>query len=456
MSSTDTKPNKRAHWSSQLTFILALTGAAVGLGNIWKFPYMAGDNGGGAFVLVYILAVIFIGLPVMVAEILIGRRAQKNPVDALSELAVAEGKSRYWSWLGWWGMLGLLITLSFYSVVAGWSIYYFIESVSGGLAHHTPHAIMGVWTHFLASPGKMSLYHLVFMFLTMFVVARGVHKGLELANLFMMPLLFILLTALVIFAIVSTGPAFMQAYHFLFDLRFQQITGAVVINAVGHAFFTLAVGVGAMEVYGSYLSKKTSIGKSVVITAGLDVLTAFLAGLAIFPVLFLNHIPAQEGPGLMFLALPMAFSNMFAGRLVETLFFVLLLFAAWTSSINIAEPMVAMLCEKTSLTRKQVSCIVGGLAAVLGLVSVFSFNIWSTVRVFGRWDLFTTITDLSTNIFLPVGGIFYAIFAGWVMSRADTMDELQFKSDWIYQIWWWLTRFLAPIALLIVFIDAFT
>lgn len=446
---------RRSRWSSEIAFILALTGAAVGLGNIWKFPYMAGDNGGSAFVLIYIICVVLIGLPVMVSEIIIGRRAQKNPVDALVFLAQKEGKTRHWAYLGWWGMLGLLITLSFYSVIAGWSVFYLTQAITGALTNKNSHDIVQIWQHFLNDPGQMLLYHVLFMVLTMGVVAKGVQKGLEIANFYMMPLLFLILTVLVLYAYSVTGPFFNQAFHFLFDFRWHDVTGGVVINALGHAFFTLAVGVGAMSVYGSYLGKEASIGKSVVITAILDVLTAFLSGLAIFPILFMNHVAPQEGPGLMFLALPMAFSHMFASRLLAILFFILLLFAAWTSSINIAEPMVAMLCEKTGLTRIKVSLLIGFVATVLGLVSVFSFNIWQGVRLFGRFDLFTSITDLSTNIFLPIGGIFYAIFAGWVMKREHTHAELQLKSDLIYEVWLFLTRFVAPIGILIVFISAF-
>lgn len=455
MNKQDTTPRKRSTWSSQLTFILALTGAAVGLGNIWKFPYMAGDNGGSAFVLIYIIAVVVIGLPVMIAEIVIGRRSKMNPVDALRTLAVAEQRSKHWSLLGWWGMVGLLITLSFYCVIAGWSIFYLIKGLSGALNHDSDAVLMHIWNGFLGSPGEMTLFTIIFVVMTFYVVAKGVHSGLELANVYMMPILFVILIFLAVYAYIISPVSFNQAAHFLFDFKADKVTGAVVINALGHAFFTLAVGVGAMEIYGSYLDKDTSIGQSVVATAILDVLTAFLSGLAIFPILFLNHVPPQQGPGLMFLALPMAFTNMFGGQWLAALFFILLLFAAWTSSINIAEPMVAMLSEKTRLTRKQASWWIALLTAVLSLVSVFSFNIWSGVRLFNHFDLFTAVTDLSTNIFLPIGGIFYAIFAGWVMKRELTHRELAMRSDLVYKTWLLLTRFVAPVGILIVFISSF-
>ena len=455
MNKQETKPRKRSTWSSQLAFILALTGAAVGLGNIWKFPYMAGDNGGSAFVLIYIIAVVVIGLPVMIAEIVIGRASKMNPVDALSTLAVKEKRSKYWSLLGWWGMLGLLITLSFYCVIAGWSIFYLIKGVTGALNHDSSAALMHIWHGFLASPGEMVVFTFVFVAMTFYVVGKGVHSGLEMANIYMMPILFVILIFLAVYAYMVSAHSFDQAAHFLFDFRGDKVTGAVVINALGHAFFTLAVGVGAMEIYGSYLSKETSIGQSVVATAILDVLTAFLSGLAIFPILFLNHVAPQQGPGLMFLALPMAFTNMYGGQWLATLFFVLLLFAAWTSSINIAEPMVAMLSEKTQLTRKKACWCVALLTAALSLISVFSFNIWSDVRIFGHFDVFTAVTDLSTNIFLPVGGIFYAIFAGWVMKRELTHKEIRMESDLVFKMWRMLIRFVAPVGILIVFVSSF-
>lgn len=446
--------NARASWTSRWGFILAATGAAVGLGNIWKFPYMAGDNGGGAFVMVYLVCVLLIGIPVMAAEILIGRRAQKNSVDALSHLAKESGHSPSWQLLGWWGLAGLLLTLSFYSVVAGWSIDYLAKSLGGDFVGLNAHQVQGQWRHFLASPWQLLLFHSIFMFLTMWVVARGVQKGLEWGSRIMMPLLFLLLFVLVGFSVVTSGPSFMKSVHYLFDFRFNQITGAVVINALGHAFFTLAIGVGAMSVYGSYLPKNVSIGRSIFIIVILDVLVALLAGLAIFPILFKYHLSPSQGPGLMFIALPITFAKMEAGRWIGSFFFALLLFAAWTSSINIAEPLVALLFEKTKLSRVKASVLVGLLAWGLGICSVLAFNVWSHVKIFGHFDVFTFITDTSTNIFLPVGGIFYAIFVGWIMKRKFSRDELSLPHPSVYWIWRILIRYIAPIAIFVVFVTA--
>lgn len=447
---------QRSHWSGRLGFILASAGAAIGLGNIWKFPYMAGDNGGGAFVLVYLACVVLVGLPVMAAEIMVGRRAQKNPVDAIKQLSNDASASKRWPLLGWWGLLGLLVTLSFYSVVAGWSLFYLQHSLLVGFQYLSPAAVKAVWGHLLASPTTLTAYHLSFMALTMLVVANGVEQGLERASRIMMPLLFLMLFILVGFAYATTGPAFTKAVHYLFDCRFSAITGSVMINAMGHAFFTLAVGVGAMAIYGSYLDKNVSILKSIGIIASLDVLVALLAGLAIFPILFQYHLSPQAGPGLMFIVLPMAFAKMHGGNFIAALFFGLLLFAAWTSSINIAEPLVGSLREKSGLSRTKSSIIVGIAAALLGLLSVLSFNIFSGMRVLGHFDLFTLITDLSTNIFLPIGGIGYALFAGWVMHKKATLDELNPSSPLVYSSWRLLIRFIAPIAIGVVLISGFT
>ena len=445
--------DNRGQWRGQWAFILAAAGAAIGLGNIWKFPYMAGDNGGGAFVVVYLLCVIAIGLPVMAAEILIGRRAQKNPVDAIRIVAHESDASTHWRHLGWWGLFGLLLVLSFYSVVGGWTLFYLYQTITGHLHHLSAQQINGVWQHFIASPVHMSVTHLIFMALTMCVVAMGVEKGLERASKILMPLLLLVLLALVVFAALSTGPYFMKSVHFLFDPNWHKMTATVFIDAMGHAFFTLAIGVGAMSIYGSYLPKHISIGQSIVVTALLDVVVALLAGLAIFPIIFAHHISPQGGPGLMFMSLPIAFANMSGGVVLGTLFFVLLLFAAWTSSINIAEPLVATLCERTRLNRRNAALVIGSVAWLLGLASVLSFNLWSHVQFFGQLTPFDAITDGVTNVIQPLGGIGYALFAGWVILKPHSRDELDFKPSWFW-LWRIATRYIAPVGILLIFIKA--
>lgn len=444
--------SKRAHWSSRLAFILATTGAAVGLGNIWKFPYMAGDNGGSAFVLVYLICVLLIGLPIMLSEMLIGRRGQQNPVNALRKLALEANCSTNWQIIGWWGACTLLIVLSFYSVVAGWSLAYLVRAWSGAFNGLDAAGVEQLWQHFLANPWQLLFWHAIFMLLTLWVVARGVQQGIEKASRIMMPLLFVTLIILDGYATSTSG--FSQGAKFLLDFNLAKITPYVVISALGHAFFTLAIGAGCMLVYGSYLTPNIRLSSAVITIAGLDVLVAILAGLAIFPIIFSHGLTPQGGPGLMFEVLPIAFAKMGGGQFFGGLFFLLLLFAAWTSSISMAEPLVILLTERYSISRLAACLIVGSIAWCLGIGSVLSFNVWQHYTIFGHWNFFGAITDLATNIMLPIGGLLFAIFAGWKMSKQATEHELNMPNAWLYNAWRFLIRYLAPIGIIIILISS--
>lgn len=435
-------------WSSPFAFILAATGAAVGLGNVWRFPYMAGEHGGSAFVMLYLLFVVLIGLPIMISEILIGRRAHTNPVSALQFLAEESGKTSQWKWLGWWGALALLLVLSFYSVVAGWGIAYLYRSLAVGFAGQYPHEITQTWAHFLSNPWKLMGWHALFMCLTIWVIIRGVQEGLEKATKFMMPALYVILIILVIYA--GTVGDFKQAFHFLFDFHVEKITPSVVVAAMGHAFFTLALGAGAMLTYGAYVPKKVNIAQAVCIVAALDVLVAFLSGLAIFPLVFAYHLAPNSGPGLMYVTLPIAFAHISFGSLIGALFFLLLIFAAWTSSINLAEPMVIILMDKLKLPRNQSAILVGIIAWIMGIGSVLSFNVWQNVKLFGH-TIFSITTGVPTNFILPIGGLGFAIFAGYVMKKKFTQEEVHPR---IYPIWRFLVRYVATIGIIVVFVGA--
>jgi len=437
-------------WSSKLAFILAATGAAVGLGNVWRFPYMAGSNGGSAFVLVYLLCVIIIGLPIMVAEILIGRRARQNPVDALETLARESNHTKKWGWLGWWGALALLLVLSFYSVVSGWSIAYLFRSFSGTFTGMSATQVGDYWQHFLSNPWRLLAWHTVFMTLTVGVIMRGVEEGLEKATKYMMPALYGILIVLVIYAGMEGD--FYHAFHFLFDFHLAKITPSVVISAMGHAFFTLALGAGAMLTYGAYVPKRVNIANAVCIVAALDVLVAVLAGLAVFPLVFSHHLAPNSGPGLMFVTLPIAFADIPGGALVGGLFFALLLFAAWTSSINLAEPMVIILMKRLNVGRKKAAFIVGILAWFIGIGSLLSFNVWKHVKLMHKFTVFDIATSVPTDIILPIGGLGFALFAGWVMKKIFTQDEVHPR---VYAAWRFLVRYIAPAGILIVFVSTF-
>jgi neurotransmitter:Na+ symporter, NSS family len=441
----------RGLWSSRLGFILATTGAAVGVGNIWKFPYMVGANGGSAFVLVYVVAILLVGIPIMLAEIMMGRRGRHNPVDSVKILAAEAGASPKWQGMGWLFALILILVLSFYSVVAGWAIGYFWETTAGHFNGLNAEQVGQHWQHFLASPLQLLIWHTVFMILTLWIVERGVHRGIELASRIMMPLLFVILIVLDIYS--ATTPGFKQACDFLFSVDFHKITPSVIISALGHAFFTLAVGAGCMLAYGSYLPKHTRFYGPVITVVFLDVLVAILAGLAIFSIVFSHGLTAIGGPGLIFEALPIAFANMAHGQLLGGLFFALFLFAAWTSSISMAEPVVVLLAERYLGSRVKASIFVGLFAWLLGIGSVLSFNYWSEIKIFSHWNFFGAITDLATNILQPTGGILIALFAGWVMHKKITAEELQLPEK-LYTLWRLLIRYVAPLGILIIFIAA--
>lgn len=440
-------------WSSRFAFIMVTAGAAVGLGNIWKFPYMAGNNGGGVFVLAYLFFIAVIGIPAMIAELLIGRRGRQNPVNTLATLAIEANSATAWQGLGWWGAITLVLVLSFYSVVAGWSIAYLFYALKGIFIQATPETIVSIWRTLLASPLELTLWHSIFMFLTMLVVALGVNAGIERASRWMMPGLFLILIVLVIYAGIEGD--FKQGVQFLFAFRPEDLTPRAVIDALGQAFFSLATGAGCILIYGSYLSKETDLVKTVMIISILDVLVAIFSGLAIFPIVFSHHLTPESGPGLMFHVLPIAFSHMPGSQLVGTLFFILLLFAAWTSSISMGEPLVALLKERWQISRPRGAFYVGAFAWVLGLASVFSFNIWQDVKILGRWGIFQVLTDLPTNIMLPIGAFLFCIFAGWIMKEPDVRAELHSESPFLYASWRATIRYFAPIGILIVFIANF-
>lgn len=441
----------REHWTSRIGFILAATGAAVGLGNIWKFPYMAGDNGGSAFVLVYLLCVAIIGVPLMLAEMIIGRRGQQNPVTSLYNLAKEAHKSTHWTIIGWIGATTLILVLSFYSVVAGWSIAYLIRAWMGTFNQLNDAAINALWQNFLANPWQLLFWHGIFMIMTMWVVAKGVQSGLERASKILMPGLFLILFILDIYAYFNGD--FASGFNFLFAFKLQKVSPEIVISAMGHAFFTLAIGAGCMLVYGSYLTRDIRLSGAVMTIVILDVLVAILAGLAMFPIVFAHHLTPQGGPGLMFEVLPIAFAKMLGGQFFGGLFFILLLFAAWTSSISIAEPLVILLTERHGFKRVTASLWVGLMGWVLGIASLLSFNVWRNFKLLDHWTVFTAITDLATNILLPLGGLGYALFAGWVMNKKIVAKELGTR-PFLFKIWLYLVRYVAPLGILLIIINS--
>jgi NSS family neurotransmitter:Na+ symporter len=443
-------------WSSRLIFILAATGSAVGLGNIWKFPYITGENGGGAFVLVYLFCIAVIGVPIMMAEVLIGRRGRRSPINTMHELARESGASPRWAWLGWVGVAAGFLIMSYYSVIAGWAVAYVLDAVSGTFSGFDGDTAGAHFGEMVSSPGALTFWHSVFTVMTVIVVARGVRSGLEKAVRVLMPVLFLLLVLLLGYAI-NTG-YFTDGLVFLFSPDFSKLTAEGVLTALGHAFFTLSLGMGAIMVYGSYMPKSASIGKTTVTIAAMDTAVALVAGMAIFPIVFANGLQAGAGPGLVFVSLPIAFGQMPGGLLFGTLFFVLLVFAAWTSAISLLEPAVAFLVENRGMKRSRAAVAIGVTTWLLGLVTVMSFSAWSFSFEFAgatKSDGMFDVLDILTSTFmLPLGGLAIAIFAGWVMRRIDTEDELGLGSGTSYPIWYVLIRYISPLAVAIMFLNS--
>jgi len=442
-------------WSSRWAFILAATGSAVGLGNIWKFPYITGENGGGVFVLVYLVCIAVIGIPIMMAEILLGRRGRQSPINTMRTLAKEEGRHRYWQLLGWAGVVTGFLILSYYSVIAGWALAYVVQTADGLFVNSSADQVKTIFDNLVSSPGRLLFWHTVFMSMTMFVVARGVRSGLEQAVRFLMPSLFLLLLVLVGYS-MSTG-AFAQGVEFLFSPDFSRFSKLedfweVALIAMGHAFFTLSLGMGAIMVYGSYLPEKTSIMQAAFYIAGADTIVALLAGMTIFPIVFANNLAPGVGPGLIFQTLPIAFGQMWGGTFFGTLFFVLLVFAAWTSAISLIEPAVAWLVENHGVKRVRASVIAGMLTWLVGIGTVLSFNAWSDLKLFDK-TFFDLLDYLTANIMLPLGGLAIAVFAAWLMSKKATQHELDLGDTAGYQAWRFLVRYISPIAVLVVFLN---
>ena len=448
-------------WSSRWIFILAATGSAVGLGNIWRFPYLAGENGGGAFVLVYLFCVVMMGIPIMMAEILLGRRGRKSPVNTMHTLAAEEGLNSNWYLLGWLGVIAGFIILSYYSVIAGWTIAFIFKTGMGDFIGSNADQTTAIFSELISNPVVLLFWHTIFMFLTIYVVSRGVKSGLEQAVKFLMPALFILLLIMVAYA-MSTEK-FFDGLSYLFipdfdSLADKNLFSDVFLPALGQAFFSLSIGMGAIMIYGSYLSKESSITFNCFVIALADTSVAILAGVAIFPIVFTYGLEPSGGPGLIFISLPIAFGQMPFGTFFGSLFFILLMFAAWTSSISLLEPAVTWMVENRKMTRYKAAYIAGFIAWFLGLLTVLSFNHWAfeftfagSIKENGFFDIFDILTS---NIMLPLGGVLIAIFASWLMSKSSTVDELGLGDSIAYKIWRFIARYVAPLGVIIIFFNA--
>jgi len=441
----------RSQWSSRFTFILAATGSAVGLGNIWKFPYITGEYGGGAFVLVYLCCIAILGIPMLMAEIMIGRAGSSSPSNSFRELTTANNLNKHWSAAGTIGVTAAFLVLTFYSVIGGWSIAYLSYSLQGLFAGNDAAAIGDIFNDLISSPSAVIGWHTIFMLFAVSVVARGVNKGIEKTVTVLMPAMFILLLMLVAYA--STTPGFQQSLQFLFSFDFSKLTAEGVLQALGHAFFTLSLGLAIMLAYGSYLGKDVSISRTAVIVSFLDTLVALLAGIVIFSVAFSNNLTPGAGPGLVFQTLPLAFGQMPGGNLLSIFFFFMLLFAAWSSAISITEPCVSQLMQRFNISRKRSSALIGISAWLIGVLAALSFSVLSDTHIIGL-SIFDFLDYITTNILLPLGCMITALFCGWALPKTISQEALDLN-DTQHKLWIFILRFITPVLILIVFISNF-
>ncbi len=439
----------RDSFGSKIGVIAAAAGSAIGLGNIWRFPYVLGNNGGGAFLIIYLIFVIGIGVPVMVSEFIIGRRSQRNPYGAFVKLA--PGKP--WYLVGIMGILAAFTILSFYSTIAGWTLEYLTEAVSTGFQKMDKTSLNQNLTNFINNGYRPVIWQLVFMFLTGYVVYAGVKNGIEKYTKILMPILLVIIIVLDINSVLLPGAH--KGLTFLFKPDFSKINGSVVLEALGQAFFSLSIGMGTLITYGSYIQKKESLGNTAVSVSLADTLIAVLAGIAIFPAVFSFGINPEAGPSLVFVTLPLIFEQMTGGYFFAILFFSLLAIAALTSTISVLEVVVAYLSEERNMSRKKATVISSAAISLLGIGCTLSQGPLPELHVLGK-SLFDAMDFLSANILLPLGGFFIVLFVGWQLKRLEVLDELSSGGQHkvaFFRVYLIIVRFLAPIAILLVFLN---
>lgn len=412
---------------------------------------MAGENGGGAFVLIYLVCVVVVGLPIMMSEILLGRRGRRNPVATMRLLGEEETGTIKWRWVGILGVATGFLILSFYSVIAGWAVAYIFEGGSGIFTGADLATVGGTFEALTTDPVRTGLWHTFFMGITIFVVALGVEEGLERAVRVLMPALILLLLILLGYGVLQGS--FMEGVEFLLYPDFSELSATAWLGALGQAFFTLSVGMGAIMAYGAYLPSEESIARTSIAVVLADTGIAILAGLVIFPIVFQFDVPTDQGPGLVFVSLPLAFGQMTGGVYVAIMFFILLTFAAWTSAISLMEPAVTFFIEQLKFSRIAAAFLVGIIIWTLGWLTVMSFGPWSDLtwkeRTFFDW-----LDYLTNNVMLPVGGLAIVVFAGWFMAKNSTADELDPSAGPLYRLWRISARYIAPIAILLVLVNA--
>jgi neurotransmitter:Na+ symporter, NSS family len=448
-------PSIRPAWSSGFAFYLATVGASVGLGSIWRFPYLVGSGGGSAFIFAFLLACLLIATPLLAAEFIIGRHSRASPPRAAGVLAAQSGLSQGWNLIGILGTVAGFMIVSYYAVIAGWVMAYTWKCASGRLSGLSHAAVTSMWQAFLADPWALGSWHLAFVALVALISARGVTRGLELANKIRAPVLLILMAILVGYSI-DTGDV-RHGFAFAFAPNFAAITPSVVLAAIGQAFYATGVGMAMMLAYGSYQNRGTSLVRSSLIISGAILLVSLLATLIVFPLVFRYGMDPAQGTALVFDVLATVFAEMPGGRLIGSLFFLLLVFAALTPSLAAIEPIVSWLQQRQEFSRAAAVGVTGIAVWLAGIVAMLSFNVWADVRPL-RWlsgfqnkSLFDTIDYISSNLLLPMGAFASSLFIGWFVARTIVNDELGESTPLARTVCVALLRYVCPLAILAVF-----
>lgn len=437
-------------WTSKLAFLVAAAAAAIGLGSLWRFPYVAGANGGGAFVLLYIAFVLAICVPIMIAEMAMGRRGHGSVIGSMRRLIDAEGASPVWRMIGWLSLLIPFFGLSYYSVVAGWGVDYARLAIFRGFTGVDARGSLAIFDELIASPARQALFQFSFIAAVAMVVALGVRRGIEVVSRIKMTALFIVLAGLVLYnaATVGLGPAL----HFLFYPDFGAITGAGVLTALGQALFSTAIGVGVLMTYSAYLPRGVSLPQSAAMVSGSVIFIAMMAGLAIFPSVLFHGLEPTEGPNLIFVTLPVAFGGMPGGRIVSIAFFCLIALGAFTTAVGMLEPVVAWLIERTGWRRSPLAFLTGFAVWLVGLPSLLSFNLLKDVHPLGFLPPFTNKTFFDVldfgiaNFLLPLNALLIALFAGWAIRKTITPAETDL-SPGAFRAWHFVLAIVAPAAI---------
>ncbi len=445
---TERTGSKRDQFGSRLGFILSAAGAAIGLGNLWRFPYMTGTNGGGAFVLVYLLCVVLLGASLLIAEFAIGRNGKANAIECYGKI------NRHFRFVGYWGMLGVFLLLAFYAIIGGWTIFYTYAAFTGKIIGQNSEGLGAIFGTFVSNPGQLVVYQIMFLAVTAYIVAKGISGGIEKYCNILMPGLFLMLAILAFRSL--TLPGAMEGLVWYLKPDLSKISGSVVVSALGQAFFSLSLGCGGMVTYASYLNKKEKLSDISVSVALADTAAAVIAGLVIFPAVFAFGLEPGSGPGLLFVTLPQVFGQMPLGWLFADVFFVLLIVAALTSSIGMLEVVVTFVTEKTGTGRAKAAWLLTFLAFAAGIPPLMSFGSWGSFKLFGK-NFFDLYDYFVSNITFPMVGLLGAVLVGYLWRKEAVYAEV--TSDGLHRfkwfgIWYFIIKYLTPVAVSVIFLQA--